>query len=48
MNYPQGSQWRKWDLHVHTPESLENHFSGSSSEENGKIILMIWKIYPQK
>jgi hypothetical protein len=21
-NYPSGSQWRKWDLHVHTPASF--------------------------
>jgi len=27
-NYPRGSEWRKWDLHVHTPISYENHFSG--------------------
>ncbi|GAH32430.1 unnamed protein product [marine sediment metagenome] len=27
-NYPRGSEWCKWDLHVHTPISYENHFSG--------------------
>lgn len=27
-DYPRGSEWRKWDLHVHTPISYENHFSG--------------------
>ena len=21
MNWPQGSTWRKWDLHVHSPAS---------------------------
>ncbi len=21
-NYPRGSEWRKWDLHIHTPESF--------------------------
>jgi len=26
-NYPKGSEWRKWDLHVHTPASvLKNEF----------------------
>jgi energy-coupling factor transporter ATP-binding protein EcfA2 len=25
---PKGSEWRKWDLHVHTPLSYENDFSG--------------------
>lgn len=24
--YPKGSQWRKWDLHVHTPKSYLNGF----------------------
>lgn len=26
-NYPKGSEWRRWDLHVHTPLSYENQFS---------------------
>ena len=30
-NCPRGSGWRKWDLHVHTPVSYENHFSGWDS-----------------
>lgn len=28
IKYPRGSEWRKWDLHVHTPESvLYNEFT---------------------
>ena len=26
MNYPEGSCWRKWDLHVHTPESMGHQY----------------------
>lgn len=26
--YPKGSEWRKWDLHVHTPASLKSHYGG--------------------
>lgn len=26
-SYPKGSEWRKWDLHVHTPASF--HFNGT-------------------
>lgn len=27
IKFPRGSEWRKWDLHIHTPESiLNNHF----------------------
>jgi ABC-type lipoprotein export system ATPase subunit len=33
MNYPKGSQWRKWDLHVHTPDSHVEHYSALSKEE---------------
>jgi len=28
--YPRGSEWRKWDLHIHTPESIVNKYLGSS------------------
>ena len=27
-NFPRGSEWRQWDLHVHTPESLTNGYKG--------------------
>jgi hypothetical protein len=32
MNYSRGSQWRKWDLHVHTPDSLVQHYTGGKEE----------------
>lgn len=28
QQYPKGSVWRKWDLHVHTPASFEHGFGG--------------------
>jgi energy-coupling factor transporter ATP-binding protein EcfA2 len=32
-----GSQWRKWDLHVHSPASvLNNNFAGSSEDDKWK------------
>jgi len=27
--YPRGSEWRKWDLHVHTPASFVHNYTGS-------------------
>lgn len=30
--YPRGSEWRKWDLHVHTPCSLVNYYSGADEK----------------
>jgi hypothetical protein len=29
MNDPRGSTWRKWDLHVHTPESIVHAYEGA-------------------
>ena len=30
MNWPKGSQWRKWDLHVHSPAS--SNFAGDYNQ----------------
>lgn len=34
--YPRGSEWRKWDLHVHTPSSGDDY--GDQSVTNEQII----------
>ena len=34
FKYQKGSEWRKWDLHVHTPASaLNNQFEGTNEDE---------------
>lgn len=30
MHDPQGSRWWKWDLHVHTPASIEQEYGGNT------------------
>lgn len=35
--FRRGSEWRKWDLHVHTPASIVQHY-GENTEE-------IWEKY---
>ena len=30
MDFPKGSEWRKWDLHIHTPKSLVQNFGGDN------------------
>ena len=33
-NYPRGSEWRRWDLHIHTPNTKKNdQFNGATAEE---------------
>ena len=36
--FPRGSEWRKWDLHVHTPESKLNNGFGSNWDKYVKIL----------
>lgn len=31
--YPRGSEWRKWDLHFHTPASFDYQFKGATNEQ---------------
>jgi len=38
-NYPKGSEWRKWDLHVHTPYSIVNHYKGKDNDEKWENFL---------
>ncbi len=38
--YPQGSRWRKWDLHIHTPSSIVQQYGGDTPE--------IWNAFVQR
>lgn len=29
--YPRGSEWAKWDLHIHTPKSIVNGYGNSEN-----------------
>jgi len=42
INFPRGSEWRKWDLHVHTPKTkLNDQYSTNNGED-------IWKLFCEK
>ena len=30
--FPKGAEWRKWDLHIHTPNSLIHHYEGENKD----------------
>lgn len=38
MHDPKGSLWRKWDLHVHTPASIEQEYGGDTDEAWGHFL----------
>jgi len=46
VNHKSGSQWRKWDLHVHTPESIENHYKGTSKEDKWERFILELELLP--
>jgi len=41
----EGSIWRKWDLHVHTPASFHNQYRFSNRDEKEKYKNNIWEKY---
>ena len=45
MNNPRGSVWRKWDLHVHTPDSLVQFYGGAAAWD--KYIEALSKLPPE-
>lgn len=47
MNHKRGSQWAKWDLHVHTPASIEQHYGGESEEVWERYIRDIENLPPE-
>lgn len=38
MNYARGLLWRKWDLHVHTPDSIDHNYSGTREEQWNRFL----------
>jgi len=40
--FPRGSEWRKWDLHIHTPKSICQNYGGENNWE--KFILALERL----
>lgn len=46
--YSRGSEWRKWDLHVHTPASIEQHYEGENENQKWEqFILELEQLPPE-
>lgn len=46
--YPRGSEWRKWDLHVHTPFSLIQHFTGTDINNKWEVFISDLESLPEE
>lgn len=44
MNNPRGSVWNKWDLHVHTPDSIHSEYPGTKEEAWERFILELERL----
>lgn len=47
MDYPRGSIWRKWDLHVHTPASIIQEYGGDNDETWERFISELENLPPE-
>lgn len=47
MNDERGSLWRKWDLHVHTPASIEQKYGGETDEAWEKYVEDLQRLPPE-
>ena len=48
-NYPRGSEWRRWDLHIHTPGTKKNdQFSGTTLSEKWDNYVVSINSTPEK
>lgn len=46
-NFPRGSIWRKWDLHVHTPKSIIQQYGGDNTASWDAFIQAIAALPPE-
>ena len=45
--YPKGSEWRKWDLHIHTPMSIVQNYGGNTKAVWDAFIAKIASLPPE-
>jgi hypothetical protein len=46
-DFPKGSIWRKWDLHLHTPKSIVQNYGGDTEEVWNEFIKKIASLPPE-
>ena len=46
--FPKGAEWRKWDLHIHTPYSLVHHFKGDTIDQQWEQFITDLESLPEE
>lgn len=46
-SFTRGSEWRKWDLHIHTPLSIEQEYGGNTPENWERFISDLERLPPE-
>jgi len=46
IKYPRGSEWSRWDLHIHTPFSIVQDYGGNTKENWERFITEIENLPP--
>jgi ABC-type lipoprotein export system ATPase subunit len=44
--YPRGSEWRRWDLHIHTPKSIVQQFGGDTEAVWNQFVAKLASLPP--
>jgi energy-coupling factor transporter ATP-binding protein EcfA2 len=47
QNFNRGSNWRKWDLHIHTPFSHTSEYTGATEDEKWKNFITALENLPE-
>src|SRR5215475_4696658 len=47
MNDKRGALWRKWDLHIHTPESITHRYSGQKEAQWSRFLEELEALPPE-
>lgn len=48
MHYKKGSEWRKWDLHVHTPSSIYQCYGGGDNDATWEAYISCLENLPKE
>ncbi len=46
-DFPRGSEWRRWDLHIHTPKSIVQQYGGDTTAAWDQFVRALAALSPE-